>query len=279
MREALERIAKVLELPMTPEEIPWETFGFERTSFVRSRLLAAYGPSTVKLTLSALKGVLRTARRLELINHEQFANATDWEKVRGSRLSRGRALSSEEIAKLLAFCRSQADPYGAFLTALFSTLIGLGLRASETCQLTLGAYDADARVLRVLRKGNKEVELAVTEEAAAIDRWLVVRKTLNVSTQWLFLRPMKDGGLRVVPPNVKGLQYLCQEVATGADIKKFSPHDCRRTFGTRLLDQGIDLSTVQRLMSHESPDTTVRYDKRQAKTDAETRARVRVLGS
>lgn len=50
-----------------------------------------------------------------------------------------------------------------------------------------------------------------------------------------------------------------------AGVKAFSPHDCRRTFCTALLDAGADVASVAGLMGHASTDTTRKYDRRDAR--------------
>ena len=54
--------------------------------------------------------------------------------------------------------------------------------------------------------------------------------------------------------------------ADQAGVKKFSPHDLRRTFAGDLLDAGADLATVQKLMGHANANTTAAYDRRDAKS-------------
>ncbi|MNI89369.1 Tyrosine recombinase XerD [compost metagenome] len=43
-------------------------------------------------------------------------------------------------------------------------------------------------------------------------------------------------------------------------MARFTPHDMRRTFITRLLEQGVDINTVRQLAGHSDISTTTRYD-------------------
>jgi site-specific recombinase XerD len=68
----------------------------------------------------------------------------------------------------------------------------------------------------------------------------------------------------------QGLYHILDTRRQEAHIATFTPHDLRRTFAGDLLDAGVDLSTVQKLMGHANANTTSGYDRRgeRAKRDA-----------
>ena len=85
-----------------------------------------------------------------------------------------------------------------------------------------------------------------------------------------------------VRPPVRGhtlkvwrLWALLRELCEKAGVEPFTPHDARRSYASRLLENGFDLAEVQKLMHHESPETTARYDHRErTKLDAKRRSTV-----
>lgn len=277
MDDALRRAARAAGLPEAFSA--WWRLRPDQFTSLRRRLGETHRPATVSLSLVALRGVLKTSWRMGLITHEQFARATDWGKtLRGSRLPAGRHIPDEERTKIVAYVDSIEGAYGALVRGCFAMMLGGALRAFEVCGLVVEAYDPAARAVRFVGKGDKEDVVPLQSEDAAkdVDAWLATRSAMSTTLPWMFLRAKRARAARGEMLSVKWLEHMCLSVANGADVPRFSPHDCRRTVATGLLESGIDLATVQRILRHESPDTTARYDRRQALVDA---ARIRAAPS
>lgn len=112
--------------------------------------------ATVNTYLSALKGVAREAWMLKMMDVESYQHILAVRNLRGSRLPRGRALTTSEIRHLFSVCEDDKSCLGPRDAALLGTILGCGLRRSEAVGLNLSDIVTHERALRVLGKGNKE---------------------------------------------------------------------------------------------------------------------------
>jgi len=64
----------------------------------------------------------------------------------------------------------------------------------------------------------------------------------------------------------QGIYAIVAERVEQSGILKLTTHDFRRSFISELLDNGVDLSTAQKLAGHASPVTTAHYDRREDAT-------------
>ncbi len=246
------------------ESFPWHLLRFQHTAAIRSALIEKYqNVSTINVHLAALRGVLKAAWRLGLMDGETYHRAADVPSARGSALPKGRSLGAAEIRALFGACAADTSPAGRRDAALLAVLYGAGLRRSEVAGLRLEDLDAESGALVVRGKGNQERTAYLAGGAlAAIRDWLTVR---GDDPGPLFLRIGKGGTIGKGGLSAQAIYGITRKRAEQAGVADFSPHDLRRTFVGDLLDAGADVSLVQKLAGHSQVTTTARYDRRPEK--------------
>lgn len=264
---AVVKVCKVLG-GEDPRRFPWHqiTYQHSRAFLVRMETeVSSQGTgaklafTTVNRHIAAFRGVLKEAWRMGLMEGDAYMAATDPLKpVKGFRLPKGRQISEAELNAFLKVCRDDERVYGIRDLAMF-TLMCFGLRAHEVVGVRLDAYDAQAGVVVVVGKGNKEREVAISDNAKVfIDAWLAVRPQKTPASPHLLT---SENGASISPQAVDAMLERRAKEA-GIDAKSLSSHDFRRTFISSLLDAGVDIVTVQRMVGHSDTSTTARYDRR-----------------
>ena len=127
-----------------------------------------------------------------------------------------------------------------------------GLRISESTSLRISQIDSQANTLDIIGKGDKERIVPIPE--AMLEQLRQVWKT-HRHDQYLFLN--KSASNHVAP----NLLYKCfKNALLKANLTtSLTPHCLRHCFATRLVEKGVDISIVQRLMGHSSIKSTVIY--------------------
>ena len=90
MSNALTVVAALFR--QTPDTLDWAALRYPHTQAIRTKLAETRAPGGVNKILAALRGVLKEAWRLGLMDAETYERAVDLPSVRGERLPRGRAL-------------------------------------------------------------------------------------------------------------------------------------------------------------------------------------------
>jgi site-specific recombinase XerD len=255
----------------TPAAMQWAELGRPEMIAIRSWLAATFAPATGNRILVAMRGVLRASVELGKRTRADVEELVDLPAIAGARVTPGRSLGPEELAGLFRVLREAGTPLAARNAALVALLYGAGLRRAEACALELAGVAVDAAAVTVLGKGNKEREVPTPAGTrAAILAWLEVR---GRAPGHLLLRFGSCGAIApgscLVPSSVHA---ILRDTAILAGVASFSAHDLRRTYIGDLLDQKVDLATVQGLVGHASPTTTSRYDRRGIRARVEAAA-------
>lgn len=278
MRQALDTIAELLSLGGCDHAtLPWGALRFQHTQAVRSVLQEKYEAATANKMLSALRQTLRAAWNLGYLTAEEYQRAINFKAVTGEKpeAAVGRALKFGEWVALFGICAADDSPAGVRDAAVIALFKIAGLRRAEMAALNLADYDATNHNLTVRGKRNK-TRVVPIEDAGALDAladWLYLLfkgGARQGMTGPLFTRILKGGAITQVRLTDQGLYHILATRRQQAHIAIFTPHDLRRTFAGDLLDAGVDISTVQKLMGHANANTTSGYDRRgeRAKRDA-----------
>jgi site-specific recombinase XerD len=256
---ALRIIAMLVSTAATEMMLPWHLLDYAHTTAIRAKLADRFAPATANRMLAAMRGVLKAAFKLGLVSADHMTRACSVEPVRGSRVMKGRALSSGELRTLFEACEP-TKAGGARNAALLGLLYGGGLRRAEVVELDLADFDVATGVIIIRGKGNKERKGFVTNGSRdALDAWLLYR---GDEPGALFFPVTKGGTILRHRMTDGAVAELVRRLARKSKIATFSPHDMRRTFIGDMLDAGADIATVQALAGHASPTTTSRYDRR-----------------
>jgi integrase len=245
-----------------PLTLPWWQLRRQHVNAVRAWLVDKRSVATGRRLMAALRGTLKECWRLELMTIDDYQRAIDVKAIRGEKPTQaaGRALTDGEKLAIIRVCKADATPAGARDAAIFGLGCFGGLRRAELAGLTLADYDQNNGVLSVHGKGNKTrtVHIAPGVDDALAD-WLHVR---GDQAGPLFLAINKGGRIRKEGISDAAVYDALAKRAADAGVKKFSPHDLRRTFAGDLMDVGADIAIVQKLMGHSDANTTAGYDRR-----------------
>lgn len=256
----LNRSSCILKRGADAADYPWEQLNYAAVAKVRAALLDdGYAVSSVNMALSALRGVAQTAFNLNCMNAEMLARIQSVKRVSGDIQRKGRALGRQEIRALIQAAKQhQHASRRCRDTAIVLTLCGTGLRAGEMVKIERRDYDNGILTVRQ-GKGRKYREIHVANVVdKAIRAWLKVSADKDDSA--LFRRVQRNGKTAIQPLTTTGLTGILAELQHTSGIARFTPHDMRRTFITRLLEQGVDINTVRQLAGHSDISTTTRYD-------------------
>lgn len=156
-------------------------------------------------------------------------------------------LSTQEVERLIAHARQ--PHHRTFLM----TVYGTGMRLAEAANLRARHIDSDRMQIRVeAGKGNKD---RYTVLSSALLKELRTHWRRQGCTDWIF--PAKDANGPMCPATG---QYAYKVAAKSAGItKRGNIHLLRHSFATHLLEGGMNLAVIQRLLGHADLHTTARY--------------------
>jgi len=172
-----------------------------------------------------------------------------------------RWLTKKEFGKFMRVVDRESGPKASEFIAFTSLrdramvylMMFCGLRVDEVASLDLkDIYFTDRKgTVRVLGKGEKEAKIPLNYE---------VRNQLHA---YIGMRGFANGPLFTAKGSercsVKTIQRVVSNFGKVAGMDDITPHRLRHTCAKRLLDAGVPVTTVQKVLRHSRLDTTARY--------------------
>jgi integrase/recombinase XerD len=237
---AVGNVSKFFDKP--PEELGSEDLRLFFLDLANKRHVSR---STYKIYLCALKFFFektlgRPWHRLQLIRPEK-------------RLKLPIIFTQDEV-KILLSC-IEKPVYRACLALIY----GCGLRISEGIGLKLGDFDKNQRTL-LLRNGKGGKDRYVPYSLATREMLLKYWKENNRPESWLFPSPFNPS-CHITPDSLRRAMKAAMASSACGIIGKDNAtvHSLRHSYATHLLEKGVDLKCIQRLLGHGSIRTTSRY--------------------
>jgi integrase/recombinase XerD len=163
-------------------------------------------------------------------------------------------MSRDEVRKILGAIDNLK--HRTMLALIYSS----GLRLSELITLKVKDINLDDLTIHVREGKGRKDRITIFSEKIKDD---VERFMKNKQQgEYLFLSSVKDDYGRHRRLSGRTVQKVLENAQKRAGImKKATPHDLRHSFATHLLENGVSIAHIQKLLGHKNISTTTIYAK------------------
>lgn len=236
-----------------------ETLNFKDVEYSDIRFYLMYlkeekadNNSSIDRKLSALRGFYKYLANEKIVKSNVFSLVNGPKKEK----KLPRYFEYNELEELFSV-PDVMEATGQRDLLLLELLYATGVRVGELTNIKVKDIDLSSKSILILGKGNKERVVTYGDYCEeALKMYLndgYIRLNLK-REEYLFLN--KNGGKLTE----RGVRYILDQIIKKTSLNKnISPHMLRHSFATHLLNEGCDLTTVQKLLGHESIKATQIY--------------------
>lgn len=217
---------------------------------VKKRMVnAGRAPRTIQYAFALIRQVWNAARRYDYVNTESPTKQVTLPRIDNARQ---RFLTPDEAQKLLEEVKRRSSQlYKMSLLALHC-----GLRAGEIFNLKYADIDIERGLLTIQSpKGSKSRAAFMTEEVKNIFK----QETFGKPSEYVF----KNRKGKKVESVSNAFDRAVEKTGLNNNIEdpkqRVVFHTLRHTYASWLVESGVDLYTVQKLMGHSNFKMTERY--------------------
>jgi site-specific recombinase XerD len=196
--------------------------------------------STINLALAAIRFFFAEVRKTPI-------TIEDVPRLKQPKVLPG-VFSQDEIQRILA------APMNPKHLLFLMMVYGCGLRVGEAVRIKAGDLHLDRGLLYLRGKGQKDRVVSIADLPADLLNGQLYGKGQG---DYLFeSQGTKDHICKRTASKI--LEHACQKAGV---VTRCNIHKLRHSFATHLLEQGTDMSIIQKILGHENIKTTMIYAK------------------
>lgn len=237
-------------------------------SFIEKQKAANLSPASLRRRVSALRGFCRWMESQDLLVADPWSGAS-LALGRSRRLPR--TLPAHELDRLIEFLALAAGvnagrppdsrsveerPHESTTLLAVALMVATGVRVNEGVNIRCQDIDLPGRTLRLVGKGRRERQVFFTNDwiVSLTSAYIAARSSLGVEHSRLLFN------LRYDPLTPPAMRSRLAKAARAARLDtSVTPHMLRHTAATQLIEAGVDIRYIQRLLGHASLSTTEIY--------------------
>jgi integrase/recombinase XerD len=235
-------------------------------SFMEELRAKSLSSVSVRRRASGLRGFCRWLISRRYLDSDPWLGIT---VAAGRSRKLPRLVPATELERLLGTLQTKAEgnqrmstgavlvnPHDATTLLGVALLVGTGVRVAELVSITCQDIDLAGRGVRIVGKGRRERMVYLTNDwiTALTESYLWTRGALGVEHEQLLFnrhrRPLTAAAMRT------RLAKTAEDMRLASRV---TPHMLRHTAATQLIEAGVDIRLIQRLLGHASLSTTEIY--------------------
>jgi site-specific recombinase XerD len=236
-------------------------------SFLETQREAGLSSASLRRRASALRGFSRWLLSEGVVESDPWSSTSI---AFGQSRRLPRFLAAHELDCLLGFLRATAAwgagaggrssvwerPHETTTLLAVALMVATGVRVHEAVGIECQDVDLSSRAIRLLGKGRRERRVYLTNDwiTDLTGTYLEARSTLAPSHPYLLFN------LHYQPLTPSAMRSRLSKAAAAAGLSgHVTPHMLRHTAATQLIEAGVDIRYIQRLLGHASLNTTEIY--------------------
>ena len=169
-----------------------------------------------------------------------------------------KAMSVEEAKAILeAIETEEFNHYTQYINlrnkALVMTLLSCGLRIDEVSKIQIQDIEFENNKLYVRGKGGKNSITRHTNFSPKLKTLIVELIKYNPNRTYLFTNIRYE---RLLTQGIRSIWYEALDVA---NVKHYTPHNCRHFLGSELSKKGVPMKQIADVLGHSSYKTSEKY--------------------